>query len=121
MSHMQAQMTKKIEWLGVDGPMGGEYLMLDDLTPDERSAARYFASTYKPRGGTVRGLPHPNKVIAKYIENTTVWSAEIVKGYGVRSSAPGYLDATPWAVYTSLKEARRAYAAEKRAVRGDDW
>lgn len=129
MSHMQAQMTKKLEWLEVDGPMGTEWVMLEDVGTER---ARRLLNALK-RGG--RGLPrgrlrfasfaHPTddptlSNLGDYFENREIWDANIVKGYGVRSSAPGYMDATPYSVYTSLREAQRAYAAEKRAIRGED-
>ena len=44
---------------------------------------------------------------------------EIIKGYGVRESAPGYLDCTEWEVYATLAEAE-ARADEIDAEYQDD-
>ena len=33
-------------------------------------------------------------------------SHEVVEGVGVRLSAPGYMDCTPWTVFSSMEEAR---------------
>lgn len=116
MSHMQAQMTKKREWLEVDGPMGTEWVDLADLPRDD---VRHFLSVMRLANDKAdgRGRPRLPKSIASFFENHEVWEAKLVKGYGVRSSAPGYIDATSWTVYSSLKDARRAYADEKRALR----
>lgn len=118
MGHMQAQMTKKRGWLEVDGPMGTEWVDLEDLgiSPE---VAKSIVRSHHFAGGTSSLTAFGN--IAQFFENTKAWEIKIVKGYGVRSSAPGYLDATPWVVYTSLKDARKAYAEEKRALRGQDW
>ena len=56
----------------------------------------------------------PENDLSDYTENHEAYSAELVHGYGVRSSAPEYLDCTPWAVYTNKREAMRAYRDEQR-------
>ena len=48
-----------------------------------------------------------------YTEGSKLYSSEIISGYGVRSSAPGYLDCTEWSVYEGLAEALAAYEDEK--------
>jgi len=123
-------MTKKREWLEVDGPMGTEWVDLEDLSPHGSGGIREnvrrminSVKMYEKTTGYEKGtrLRIKNFGLGDYFENDEIWGADIVKGYGVRSSAPGYMDATPWVVYTSLKDARKAYNEEKRALRGQDW
>lgn len=128
MSFMEAQMTKKIEWVEVDGDNGFDWIPFDILTKTEAAAVRaLWASPRFGMGRTIVGI-HPRyaafqaawEAVSKYTESRKVYAINIVKGYGVRSSAPGYMDATPWSVYTSLKNAKRAFAEEKRACRGEE-
>lgn len=44
-------------------------------------------------------------LLNKYTESA-ITEAKIVKGYGVRLTMPGYLDATDWEVFDNLSEAR---------------
>ena len=46
--------------------------------------------------------------IKDYIEGTKVYSVKVIKGYGARLSAPGYMDCTEWTVFDSKEEARQA-------------
>ena len=126
---MQAQMTRKLEWLEIDGPYGTEWVALEDLNPHRGAVnenVRRMINTvkmYEKTSGHEKGtrLLVKNFGLEDFFENREIWTADIVKGYGVRSSAPGYMDATSWMVYTSLEDAKRAYAEEKRAVRGEDY
>jgi len=58
--------------------------------------------------------------IADYCRNTSAYSMTRTFGYGVRSSAPGYMDCTDWCVYETLREAKKAYTQESRECRGLD-
>ena len=58
--------------------------------------------------------------VRDYIESSSVTSIEIVKGYGVRSCRTGYLDCTPWEVFTTKREALAAYRQHRRECAGQD-
>lgn len=100
---MEAQMTNKQHWYCVDGRQGTEWVPAD------------LVGTEPIADETLR------TALRDYCENDLI-DAEITRvfGYGVRSSMPGYMDCTPWTVYTNLREARKAYSAERRANRGED-
>lgn len=95
MSFMQAQMTVKMDWYAIDGNCGTDFVPVEDV------------------GDWTN--------VGDYTENSRVDSIEVIHGYGVRSSAPGYMDKTDWSVYTNLKAATKAYNQEKRECEGDDY
>lgn len=101
MAFMQAEMTEKQWWYSVDGPQGVEWI------PEELTG--YVRLSNRERGAE----PVPD-ALADYCDNRTAYQIDRVLGYGVRSSAPGYMDCTPWTVYCSLREAKKAYNEEKR-------
>jgi hypothetical protein len=57
----------------------------------------------KERSNTFIDVP---ATLQPYVENTSAWSIRKVTGWGARFSAPGYLDCTPWCVFTSEKAAK---------------
>ena len=109
MAFMDAQMTGKEFWYAVDGPMGTEFV------PEDLTGYLDLNTLRRVREGSVDGTP-----LAGYCENRRPWTIERVYGYGVRSSAPGYMDCTPWTVYHAKRDAVKAYNEERRACRGDD-
>ena len=106
MGFMEAQMTGKEFWYAVDGPMGVDYIP-EDITG------------YVSLAGWARGDAIP-EALRDYTENTRADSITREYGYGVRSSAPGYMDCTPWTVYRAKRDAVKAYNEERRACRGED-
>lgn len=76
MAFMQAQMTDKQTWHEIDGPQG---------------------TSFYP--GDVFSLAQAKD------DYGTHWAAATVKGYGVRASAPGYMDCTDWEVYDNESDA----------------
>ena len=77
MAFLQAQMSNRREWYEVDGSAGLLWIPAEDFTA---------ASAIECYDGQ--------------------WSSVVrVEGWGVRASAPGYLDCTPWIVYENEKDA----------------
>lgn len=113
MAFMEPEMTDKQWWLYIDGNEGGEYIP-DDL---------FNVDVIRSIIDGPEDADYAEKVLAivqTYCRSRDAYSAELKYGYGVRSSASGYLDCTDWNVYTSKREALKAVAAEKRANNGDD-
>jgi hypothetical protein len=106
---METQVTGLETWYELDGDNGRTFVPADDvpeLRPvgaddcsDEADAARKAAGTY--------------------YDGRRVYSVREIQGYGVRESAPGYMDCTEWEVYPSESEAD-ARGAEIDAEYGDD-
>jgi hypothetical protein len=111
MAFMEAQLTERQDWYMVDGPAGTEWIPADVVGPDVDLDLEEFEN---PLCEIPDGL-------RMYCENFTCYRIERVTGYGVRSSAPGYMDCTPWTVYAELAEAQEAYEQEREENRdGDD-
>jgi hypothetical protein len=93
MAFMEPEVTNKQEWAGVETTAGFWWVPIDVLSTSELESAR-------------RGDFEP---LLKYTEGSKVYSdqSSLKKGYGVRLSARGYMDATDWEVYGSKKEALR--------------
>jgi hypothetical protein len=99
---MESQITDKQWWLSIDGNSGTDFIPSDLFNVD-----------------SVRAIidgpeddDYANKVLAivrDYTENTTATTAELIHGYGVRLSAPGYLDCTAWEVFSNKREATRRH------------
>jgi hypothetical protein len=93
MAFMKPEVTEKQDWAEVETTAGIWWVPFDVLSKSEAESAR-------------RGNFEP---LLKYTEGNAVYldQSGIKKGYGVRLSAPGYMDATEWEVYGSKKEALR--------------
>jgi hypothetical protein len=112
MGFMEPQITAKQHWLSIDGNCGTEFL------PSELFDAKAVRAIIDGP----EDEDYADKILAMvqdYCESTKAYSAELIYGYGVRSSAPGYMDCTPWTVYTNKREATKAYNEEKRECEGD--
>lgn len=77
MSFMKPQITIKQEWWDLEGTAGTDY----------------FPCLFVSKKDAIASYPG------------TVVSIKKIKGYGVRLSAPGYMDCTEWEVFTNKKEA----------------
>jgi hypothetical protein len=93
MAHMRPEVTTKQDWAGVETNSGFWWVPFDILSKSEVESVK--RGDYEP--------------LLKYTEGTRVHDSlsSVKKGYGVRLSAPGYMDATDWEVYGSAKEAQR--------------
>lgn len=61
--------------------------------------------------------------LAKELGDDLVGSIGVTAGYGVRRSAPGYMDCTPWEVFGEQKDAKAAFdemVAEDKEVYPND-
>lgn len=107
MAFMQPEVTEKQEWAEVETTAGIWWVPFDVLSKSEAESAR-------------RGDFEP---LLKYTEGNAVYldQSGIKKGYGVRLSAPGYMDATDWEVYDNKKEAlKRAKELVEEGEEGED-
>lgn len=93
MAFMKPEITEKMDWAAVETNNGTWWVPFDVLSKSE--AANVRGGDFEP--------------LLQYTEGTRVYNdqSSVKKGYGVRLSAPGYMDATDWEVYGNLKEAQR--------------
>ena len=85
MSFMEKQITEKMQWFQVETSQGTEWIPEDVIKPS------------------------PDVTIADlvdYCEGIPV-SFEVIRGYGARLSAPGYMDCTEWTVFSTEEEAEK--------------
>jgi len=107
MAFMEPYVTEKQEWAEIETNAGTWAVPFDVLSKSEADRAR-------------RGDFEP---LLKYTEGNAVYldQSSIKKGYGVRLSVPGYMDATDWEVYDSKKEAlKRAKELVEEGEEGED-
>lgn len=93
-SFMQQQITRKISWIQIDGNQGTTFVAAEDVadsgllvgesTDDEDVIERY----------------------ADYYDGHDIHTIGLIEGFGVRLSAPGYMDCTEWSVFETEKEAQ---------------
>jgi hypothetical protein len=81
MGFMKPEITDRQKWYKIEGNEGTQFFPADCFNKGEA------INSYQGRVTREPGFA------------LTVW------GYGARLSAPGYLDATDWTVFTSLKDA----------------
>jgi hypothetical protein len=107
MAFMRPEITGKQDWAGVETTAGFWWVPFDVLSKSEAESVR-------------RGDFEP---LVKYTEGGRVSSSmsSVKKGYGVRLSAPGYMDATDWEVYSSKAEALRRGRELAREAEGEDY
>jgi len=93
MAFMQPEITEKQEWAEVETNAGTWWIPFDVLSTSEAQSARH--GDFEP--------------LLKYTEGTKIYDdqSSVKKGYGVRLSAPGYMDATDWEIYSNLKDAKK--------------
>lgn len=91
MAFMQEQVTRKLQWVEIDGPCGITCIPLDDvdanMLPEDEIT------------------PEQEKYWLQYYEGHKLYNVTVREGYGSRLSAPSYLDCTDWSVYDSPEEA----------------
>jgi hypothetical protein len=100
MSFMQKQITNKQNWLRVETSQGTEFVNTSDLSLFVRDSSTVTHQMSETELDETRAKIQP------YTEGTPE-SWENIKGYGVRLSAPGYMDCTPWDVFDSVEEAQQ--------------
>lgn len=92
-SFMQPEVTDKQTWITIDGTCGMMSLPIDALA---QNRAEFLLLDEEAQLETLRA----------YYEGDPQ-SFEIVKGFGARLSAPGYLDCTDWCVFDTEDEAKQ--------------
>jgi hypothetical protein len=107
MAFMRPEIVGKQDWAGVETTAGFWWVPIDVLTKSELESAR-------------RGDFEP---LLKYTEGSRVYSdqSSLKSGYGVRLSAPGYMDSTDWEVYGSKKEALKRARELAKEAEGEDY
>ena len=107
MAFMQPEALDKQEWVELETNNGTSWIPFDILSKSEAASARQ--GDFEP--------------LVKYSEGTRVYNdrSRIMQGYGVRLSAPGYMDSTEWEVYGSKKEALRRARELGREADGEDY
>lgn len=86
--YMEPQVTDHTQWIHAETDHGTEYIRYEDVFSGNREVTP----------------PQPRE-IAPYVQGTVIGSIEIVRGFGARLSAPGYLDCTEWSVFKTASEA----------------
>lgn len=120
MSFMQAQITKKTKWVRVTSTHDEMY----DVSADECFRGQVSLGVHFEDGEQKISDPGltPEDVLA-FTEvplATQIKSVEVIEGYGVRASAPGYMDRTDWEVFDTVKAAEKRYRELRRELRGED-
>jgi hypothetical protein len=107
MAFMQPEVVGKEDWAGVETSAGFWWVPFTVLTKAEAASAR--SGDFEP--------------LLKYTEGGKIYNdqSSIKAGYGVRLSAPGYLDSSEWEVYGSKKEALRRARELGREAEGEDY
>lgn len=98
MAFMEAEITRKQRWYSIDTDMGAWFIPTDVPNCTEAEA---LACVDEEDGDTIKEL-------LRYTEGRELNEVSVLVGYGVRLSAPGYMDCTDWEVYTNKREALRA-------------
>lgn len=104
MHFMEPQITHKMNWLAIDGN-GIDYLP-EDVVDTSRIKELLKIEDEEALDLVMEYIIWPAiKDYVKVHNFAAIESLEVITGYGVRLSAPGYLDCTDWEVYGSLREA----------------
>ena len=104
MGFMHPEVTNKMEWLVVDGN-SIEYLP-EDIVDTARIRKLLKIEDAEVLDLVIEHIIWP--AIKDYVQihnSSEIDSVDVIRGYGVRLSAPGYMDCTEWEVYGSLWEA----------------
>lgn len=112
MAFMQAEITDKQHWIMVDGD-GVDYFPADLIDVGE------FRKALK-RNDDMESAFEIVKDYTETRDHKQIIDMAIVYGYGVRSSASGYMDCTSWTVYGNKRAAEQAARQEQRECEGLD-
>lgn len=101
MSFMEAQITGLEEWVVVDTSEGVTFVPNDIVGLDEESVA-----SLRDQFDATDLIPD---CVRDYVGGRRLMEPiELRSGYGVRASAPGYMDCTEWDIFDTEEEAREA-------------
>ena len=100
-----AFMEKEIyygDWVMVDGKMGTEYTPAEYVDMDDIDFRKEQIDNGEE--ASIRGTS-----LEDYFENALgdgiIYEVDVIKGFGARMSASGYMDSTPWGVFDTEEEA----------------
>ena len=102
MAFMQPQIIKQ-RWLTIDGPNGSENIPADLVR--EPSLGGFSEAKRKAFAECEEFAKYVFEQAEDYAQNRKFYSCEFVDGFGARFSAPGYMDATDWAIFDTEAEA----------------
>lgn len=86
-------------WISIDGPMGGEENVADYVDLEE---IKGLQKEIEENGEvSLEGTS-----LHDFFDNNIAFEIDVIQGYGARLSAPGYMDATEWAVFDTEQEAK---------------
>jgi hypothetical protein len=113
--HMQPQMTKKMLGWSVDTVDSGTSFIPGYVVavPDYLKVG---VPILRPDTDTDAVFDALAELLRDYFQGTQATEIEVVYGYFVRLSAPGYMDCTAWTYCKTFREA----LAEVRDLEGDD-
>ena len=94
MAFMEQQVTRKIQWLQIDGNQGTTFVAAEDVTD---SGLKIGESTDDEE---------TLDLYSDYYEGSEIQTVGLIEGYGARLSAPGYMDCTEWSVFKTEAEAQ---------------
>lgn len=104
---MKPEITEKQEWVEIEGD-GTYYIPYEDFPS--------FINLKDEYGYIGKEETIPSNTEDLFFEGNILkagrYTTEVVKGYGVRYSAPGYLDCTDWTVFPTYKEAYNFFIEE---------
>lgn len=92
---MQPSITRKLDWVELDGTHGSTFVSLEDV-------GKYETDSEDEDANAEAELAH----YAAYYEGK-IESINYVSGFGARLSAPGYMDCTDWTVFSTRQEAEQ--------------
>jgi len=105
MPFMEQQITRKLTWLEVETSQGIDFLDASDF------GFQWSSLAVKPWGDQDESEREGFEEALEDYVNGEVYSVTLRVGYGVRLSAPGYMDCPDWTVFDTEEEAQ-AYLDE---------
>lgn len=126
MGFMVAEMTEFTEWLFIATNSDSVIVELHETGLDADDVARINSRLRGDDPNTSKDEHQDNgdqipPELRDFVSGQ--WLSEelvVVEGWGVRSSAPGYMDCTEWEIFTDLEEATEAYREQVRLNNGDE-
>ena len=103
MGFMQKQITTKRKWYEIETNCGTFFVDVEDVDGGKFAASLAQGIDLDALNPTQR-----EKIAEQFLQYTEASELEHIsvrEGFGARLSAPGYLDCTEWAVFSTTEEA----------------
>jgi hypothetical protein len=109
---MEVEFTDKQYWLSVYTDNGYQYI------PEE-----LFEVPMSDIEGLIKSHDWETlySMFKDYLEGDEIYEPKIIYAYGIRSTAPGYMDCTEWNIYKNKREATKAANEEQRLCNGKEY